>query len=97
MLPFAWSGVVLHASGATTLRVHITPTAPGTYRLHTADPAGNPVATITSLALRPIDPTTLTRPNGQLRAAAGEGLWHLEWLPVVAAAGGARAGLGGCG
>ena len=28
MLPFAWSGVVLHASGATTLRVHITPTAP---------------------------------------------------------------------
>ena len=85
MLPFAWSGVVLHASGATTLRVHITPTAPGTYRLHTADPAGNPVATITSLALRPIDPTTLTRPNGL------EWLFDMHWQPYEVPGG---AGLG---
>ena len=85
MLPFAWSGVVLHASGATTLRVHITPTAPGTYRLHAADPAGNPVATITSLALRPIDPTTLTRPNGL------EWLFDMHWQPYEVPGG---AGLG---
>ena len=82
----AQSAVRLVRSGAareraTTLRVRITPTAPGTYRLHTADPAGNPVATIASLALRPMDPTTLTRPNGL------EWLFDMHWQPRGAGSG----------
>ncbi|HEY0700664.1 MAG TPA: acyltransferase domain-containing protein, partial [Micromonospora sp.] len=52
VLPFAWSGVSLLATGAPALRVRITSAGPAAIALEAADLAGQPVATIGSLALR---------------------------------------------
>ncbi|MFI2433203.1 SDR family NAD(P)-dependent oxidoreductase [Streptomyces sp. NPDC018693] len=51
-VPFAWSGVSLHASGATQLRVKVTSTGPDTVSLTLADPSGRLVARVDSLATR---------------------------------------------
>ncbi|WDV49619.1 type I polyketide synthase [Streptomyces coeruleorubidus] len=51
-VPFAWSGVSLHASGATELRVSVTSTGPDTVSLTLADPSGLLVARVDSLATR---------------------------------------------
>jgi len=51
-VPFSWSGVTLHATGATAVRVRITRTAPDEYALHAWDTEGNPVIGIAALALR---------------------------------------------
>ena len=51
-LPFAWSGVELHATGATKVRVRIRPTGGGAVSIALADQAGQPVASVDSLVLR---------------------------------------------
>ncbi|OLF04512.1 type I polyketide synthase, partial [Actinophytocola xanthii] len=51
-LPFAWEDVSLHATGATTLRVRITPRPHGGVALAAADTAGAPVLSVGSLTLR---------------------------------------------
>ncbi|WP_093803833.1 type I polyketide synthase [Streptomyces sp. Wb2n-11] len=53
-LPFAWSGVRLHASGARTLRVRVSRTEGNRARLELTDRTGAPVATVRSLVLRPL-------------------------------------------
>jgi acyl transferase domain-containing protein/thioesterase domain-containing protein/acyl carrier protein len=78
-VPFTWSGVALHATGATALRVRLTPGDNG-FRVELADHTGGPVATVDSLALRPM-------PADHVSSAAGQGsLLRLEWVPVPAAA-----------
>ncbi len=76
-LPFAWSGVTLHATGATAGRARLAPDGDGV-RIEIADPAGAPVLSVRSLAVRPVDPAAL-------RAAAGQEeqrpLFRLEWTP----------------
>ena len=76
-LPFAWSGVSLHAVGATSLRVHLTATG----GLVLADGMGAPVATVDSLALREFEPSA--------RAVRG-GLYEVAWTPVPGSAGSPR-------
>ncbi|MEU5429761.1 SDR family NAD(P)-dependent oxidoreductase [Streptomyces olivoreticuli] len=83
-LPFAWSGVSLWATGATTVRARLSPyqeegaeNGPG-LRVTLTDAAGAPVLSAASLALRQADPE-------QLRAAskAGtSGLFTVEWTAV---------------
>ncbi|WP_241827073.1 polyketide synthase dehydratase domain-containing protein, partial [Streptomyces graminilatus] len=51
-LPFVWDGVTLRATGATALRVRLTPTGPDSLALTLADPTGTPVATVRSLTVR---------------------------------------------
>ncbi|WP_433550579.1 SDR family NAD(P)-dependent oxidoreductase [Micromonospora zamorensis] len=80
-LPFTWTGVRLQAVGATALRVRITPTASGAYRLLLADPAGEPVASIESLVTRPVSLDQL----GGARSAA-DSLYRLRWEPLTAPA-----------
>ncbi|WP_203722986.1 type I polyketide synthase, partial [Paractinoplanes abujensis] len=75
-LPFAWSGVTLGVSGATGLRVRLTPVRPGTVALLVADPAGRPVLAVDSLALRTISAEQLDA------AAAQKSLFRIEWTPV---------------
>src|SRR5580692_8031138 len=53
-LPFAWTGVSLHASGATALRVRLRRDQSGDLSLTAADLAGTPVITVGSLATRPV-------------------------------------------
>ncbi|MBW5487017.1 acyltransferase domain-containing protein, partial [Streptomyces bambusae] len=51
-LPFAWSGVRLHAGGASRVRVHLTPVGPDEVALDVADVTGAPVASVASFASR---------------------------------------------
>ncbi|MFE0603977.1 type I polyketide synthase [Streptomyces sp. NPDC058871] len=71
-LPFSWSGVRLHASGATALRVRLGFRPDGSVSIDAADPNGLPVASVEALAVRPIDLDAL-RPGGP------ESLYRLEW------------------
>ncbi|MEV7630575.1 beta-ketoacyl synthase N-terminal-like domain-containing protein, partial [Actinoplanes sp. NPDC089786] len=51
-LPFSWNSVQVHATGASALRVAVTPTTGG-WSVRVADDTGRPVATIGSLVTRP--------------------------------------------
>ncbi|MEV0126653.1 SDR family NAD(P)-dependent oxidoreductase [Streptomyces sp. NPDC050703] len=82
-LPFSWSGVRLHASGATVLRVRLAPAGSDGVSLAVADGSGAPVATIDSLVLRPVTATTPARQGW-------ESLFRLDWVPAPVPA--ARAG-----
>ncbi|MFB9610777.1 SDR family NAD(P)-dependent oxidoreductase [Kutzneria kofuensis] len=72
-LPFAWSGVSLHASGASALRVRMAPVGNDRHSLAVADLTGQPVLTVASLASRPVTPA-------QLSSAAP--LFQLAWQPA---------------
>ncbi|WP_344641065.1 type I polyketide synthase, partial [Kitasatospora cystarginea] len=91
-LPFAWSGVTLHATGAAELRVRIRPSGHDALALELADPAGRPVAEIQSLALRPLTPEQLGASGG----GRDDALFALEWaaVPATAATAGSWAVLG---
>ncbi|NEA49319.1 polyketide synthase dehydratase domain-containing protein, partial [Streptomyces sp. SID10815] len=54
LLPFAWSGVSLHASGASTLRIRLKSTGAQSLALELADGEGVPVASVESLVLRAV-------------------------------------------
>ncbi len=76
-LPFAWSGVTLHAVGATALRVRLAPAGADAISLTVADGSGEPVASVDQLVLRP---TT----SGQLPTAAlRDTLFQVNWTPVA--------------
>ncbi|MFF7653931.1 SDR family NAD(P)-dependent oxidoreductase [Streptomyces sp. NPDC007983] len=87
-LPFVWSGVSLHATDATTVRVRLTPRQEGGagergLRLVVADAGGAPVLTVDSLMMRPADAE-------QLRSAGGRdagGLFTLDWTSLPAGSG----------
>ncbi|MFI7179882.1 type I polyketide synthase [Streptomyces spororaveus] len=82
-LPFAWTGVSLHAGGAAALRVHLAPAGAEGVRLEIADASGAPVAAVESLGLRPVT-------ADQLRAARAtyhESVFRQQWseLPGLGA------------
>ncbi|MFD5386356.1 type I polyketide synthase [Streptomyces sp. NPDC127074] len=81
-LAFSWSGVVLHATGATALRVRLTPAGPDTYAVAAADPSGAPVLSVDRLVLRTVD---TPEPIGG-RSALHPSLFRLEW-PAAPTAG----------
>ncbi|MGW4276804.1 beta-ketoacyl synthase N-terminal-like domain-containing protein, partial [Streptomyces seoulensis] len=80
LLPFAFSGATVHATGADTLRVRLTrggaDSAP-VVSLTVADGAGAPLATIEELALRPLDADALTAATSR-----NDGLLRLDWSPL---------------
>ncbi|WP_405891117.1 SDR family NAD(P)-dependent oxidoreductase [Streptomyces sp. NBC_00133] len=73
-LPFSWSGVQVHAVGASSLRVRLRSTGPETVSLTVADTAGAPVVSVDELVLRP--------PAVQA-AVRGDGLFKVEWQPIA--------------
>ncbi|WP_030349126.1 type I polyketide synthase, partial [Streptomyces sp. NRRL S-1022] len=76
MLPFAWNGVTLHASGAAALRIRVTRPAPDALALEAADETGSPVLSARSLVFRPVAP-------GQLRTTGGaDMLFGVDWVPL---------------
>ncbi|NUT22399.1 MAG: SDR family NAD(P)-dependent oxidoreductase, partial [Hamadaea sp.] len=76
VLPFVWSGVALHATGASTLRVRIAPSEPGGVSLLLADDTGEPVLTVDSLVSRPVSIDQLSTQD-----ARNEALFQIDWLP----------------
>ncbi|HJD82313.1 MAG TPA: SDR family NAD(P)-dependent oxidoreductase, partial [Kitasatospora aureofaciens] len=75
-LPFSWTGVTLHATGATALRVRLTPTGPDELSLAVADQTGLPVATVDSLAVRPVSRAQL---GSASRRTGADSLFQLAW------------------
>ncbi|PYC78533.1 3-ketoacyl-ACP reductase [Streptomyces tateyamensis] len=76
-LPFAFTGVTLHATGAATVRVRITATGQDRVALALADATGAPVATVDSFLLRAVSAE-------QLRAARTDSLYEVRWTPLAA-------------
>ncbi|MFC7326960.1 type I polyketide synthase, partial [Marinactinospora rubrisoli] len=92
-LPFSWSRVALHATGAAQLRVRLAPAGPDAIAVAVADATGAPVATAESLVVRPVAADRLAA------APAGDALLRLDWprlaeAPAAAPAPGRYALLG---
>ncbi|MFE1802952.1 SDR family NAD(P)-dependent oxidoreductase, partial [Streptomyces sp. NPDC059517] len=85
-VPFAWSEVTLHATGAHALRVRITRPAPETVSLRITDPSGLPVLTAASLALRPVRPEQFEAAHSGRDGALHEVVWRTVPTPPDAAA-----------
>ncbi|MEU6180133.1 type I polyketide synthase [Streptomyces coeruleorubidus] len=83
-VPFAWSGVSLHASGATELRVRVTSSGPDTVSLTLADPSGRLVARVDSLATRelPVDRADRSDRAYTTDDIVRRALLHPEWAAL---------------
>ncbi|MEU4878649.1 type I polyketide synthase, partial [Streptomyces sp. NPDC021608] len=78
LLPFAWNGVRLHASGAKALRVRLSPAGESGLSLRVADATGAPVLDVDSLVLRPVAAAHL-RPATE---TGPESLFRTTWTPL---------------
>ncbi|MER7291392.1 polyketide synthase dehydratase domain-containing protein, partial [Streptomyces lydicus] len=83
-LPFSWSGVSLHRTGAAGLRVRVTPLDQDTVAVTVADPTGAPVASIESLVTRPVSTESLRAASSPVRDAMFAVDWHQ--LPAAGSA-----------
>ncbi|WP_322756635.1 SDR family NAD(P)-dependent oxidoreductase, partial [Frankia sp. Cas3] len=70
-LPFAWHDVVLHASGATALRVRVRPAGSDRVHLVAVDGTGRPVVSVGALVTRPLTAPLAT-------AASGASLYRVD-------------------
>jgi acyl transferase domain-containing protein/acyl carrier protein len=85
-LPFAWRGVRIFSPGAASLHMRVDTSGDGG-GLHAFDESGDPVLSVDSLALRPVDPGQLKMPRGRLP------LHRLSWVEAGSGAGnGSRPG-----
>ncbi|MCI3934400.1 type I polyketide synthase [Streptomyces sp. AN091965] len=84
VLPFAWNGLLLHAVGASALRVRVAPCGPDALSFHAADDTGEMVLTMDSLVSLPVS-------TDQLDTAAADGthdaLFGVEWTELPLAQG----------
>ncbi|WP_421109206.1 SDR family NAD(P)-dependent oxidoreductase, partial [Streptomyces sp. NEAU-S77] len=80
-LPFAWEGVSLHASGATTVRARLSYGERGAVSIAVADVVGRPVASVASLVTRPLAAEELA--DGDGRMVGRDALFRVEWTPVA--------------
>ncbi|MFJ1992397.1 type I polyketide synthase [Streptomyces asiaticus] len=78
VLPFAYREVALHASGASALRVRVTPSGPNTMSLELANESGAPVASVGSVVSRPVSAEQFGT------AATADRMFRVAWeeLPV---------------
>ncbi|MFF0732674.1 type I polyketide synthase [Streptomyces chartreusis] len=77
LLPFLWSGVQSTAVGASAVRARLSVRAPGEVALRIADAAGEPVADIAQLVLRPVA-------AGEVGTGRARHLYRMRWTPVSA-------------
>ncbi|MGN9788877.1 type I polyketide synthase [Nonomuraea sp. ZG12] len=83
LLPSGWTGMTLHAAGASTLRARLSRPAdarPGDGRLSlvAVDATGAPVLSVESLTLRPVPAERLRTGTGRTRDA----MFGVDWVPV---------------
>ncbi|MFJ2444505.1 type I polyketide synthase [Streptomyces sp. NPDC087658] len=79
-LPFTWTGVRVHATGADTLRVRLTRGRDGTVALTAVDIAGAPVVTVEGLVLREVTADRLPGATAPDRDA----LFRIGWTALPA-------------
>ncbi|RKN08363.1 SDR family NAD(P)-dependent oxidoreductase [Streptomyces radicis] len=77
-LPFAWTGVSLHAAGAQRLRVRVAASGDDALAVDVADATGGPVARVESLVMRPVTARQLSAAG----AAEQDSLFRLTWTPA---------------
>ncbi|MFB7671831.1 SDR family NAD(P)-dependent oxidoreductase, partial [Kitasatospora purpeofusca] len=71
-VPFSWNGVQLHATDATTLRVHLTRRSENAAHLTAYDTTGHPVVTVDDLRLQRMS-------ADQLATTTDEPLYRIGW------------------
>lgn len=76
LLPFAFSGITLHATAATQLHVQLTRTGDDTFEFRATDPTGAPVITIDALTVQAV-PDQNSRPA--IRIGLSNSLFELTW------------------
>ncbi|BBY50254.1 polyketide synthase [Mycolicibacterium arabiense] len=81
-LPFSWEQVTLHAAGASSVRVRITPTGTHSVSIELADGLGLPVLSVGSMTARPVSADQIASAMAGSRAE-GE-LFEVEWSPLTA-------------
>ncbi|MGM1057968.1 SDR family NAD(P)-dependent oxidoreductase [Saccharothrix sp. Mg75] len=74
-VPFSFAGVAVLKAGVSAVRVRLTPTGRDTYRVVLATDAGEPVAVVEALTVRPMTADFRARDNR---------LFRLDWVPVTA-------------
>uniref|UniRef100_UPI0035AB689B type I polyketide synthase n=1 Tax=Streptomyces sp. HPF1205 TaxID=2873262 RepID=UPI0035AB689B len=77
-LPFAWSGVSLHATGASALRVRLSPAGTDAVTVLVTDQTGEPVALVESLAVRQVSAEQID----QAQDTRHDSLLRMEWTAV---------------
>jgi thioesterase domain-containing protein/NAD(P)-dependent dehydrogenase (short-subunit alcohol dehydrogenase family) len=77
-IPFSWSGVSLHASGASSLRASLSPAADGALSVAFFDELGTPVALVGSVAGREVSRELLAAASGAYR----DSLFRIAWTSV---------------
>ncbi|MGW7369281.1 type I polyketide synthase, partial [Streptomyces sp. NPDC054841] len=75
-LPFAWSGVSLYATGASTLRARLSRVGTDGLALAVADGLGVPVAEVESVVFRRVSEELLAVGRG----GVGDALFGVEWV-----------------
>nr|AXL05856.1 type I polyketide synthase [uncultured bacterium] len=78
--PLDWRGFVLHAAGASVLRVRLAPNGPDSVSLAAADGAGGPVASVDALTFRPVAVEQL----GAAPAENRDSLFQVDWTELAA-------------
>ncbi|MEU2970204.1 polyketide synthase dehydratase domain-containing protein, partial [Streptomyces ardesiacus] len=76
-VPFAWSGVELFASGASRVRVRVSPVDAGGVRVEIADALGVPVGLVESLVVRSLGEGLVSGVGSGV-----DGLFGVEWVRV---------------
>ncbi|SES41707.1 type I polyketide synthase [Lentzea albida] len=76
VVPLSWSGVALHASGASAIRVHVARSGAETVSLSAVDASGAPVITCASVVLGPA-------PTPVAVVGSPEPLLRLEWAALA--------------
>ncbi|MET9353991.1 SDR family NAD(P)-dependent oxidoreductase [Streptomyces sp. NPDC006617] len=74
-LPFAWTDITLHATGATRARAALTTVGDDTLSLLLTDESGEPVATVGGLTLRAVRADRIAAATSE-----PEALYELEWV-----------------
>ncbi|MBO4210273.1 SDR family NAD(P)-dependent oxidoreductase, partial [Micromonospora echinofusca] len=78
LLPFTFAGVGLHATGASALRVRISPSGSDGVTLVAADAAGAPVVTVSTLTLRTVTADAFKAAQPSFH----ESLFQVDWSPL---------------
>jgi malonyl CoA-acyl carrier protein transacylase/acyl carrier protein/methylmalonyl-CoA mutase cobalamin-binding subunit len=84
VMPFSWNGLVLHAAGASALRVRVAPTGSDALSVAAADETGSPVLTMDALVMRAVDIEQLGATPAQ---ESRDSLFAVEWTELPPAQG----------
>ncbi|MGW0964446.1 SDR family NAD(P)-dependent oxidoreductase, partial [Streptomyces gelaticus] len=81
-LPFSWTGLRLHATGAPAVRVRLTPGGSGAVAVTVTDTEGHPVASVDALVFREVSGDQLAA----ARSAESDALFTVDWVAPAEAA-----------